>query len=156
MKEIKLTQGKVALVDDEDFDYLNQFKWQTHNHGHTYYARRVDKSCNGRRIYMHREIMTASKDQMLDHINGLGFDNRKFNLRFCTSSQNNANKKSTGASKYLGVWYHKSAKKWTAQIGIKGEHMYLGLFKSEENAAIAYNIFAEKHHGVFARLNTAL
>lgn len=157
MKQIKLTQGQFALVDDEDFEYLNQFYWQAVKHGNTYYARRVDKTTKGKRIYMHREITNCPKIMVIDHANRNGIDNQKANLRVCTQSQNMANKLPLkgSRSKYMGVCYHKGSKKWVAQMDSKGKHIYIGLFKTEENAAIAYNIYAERLHGEFARLNIA-
>lgn len=86
MKEIPLTQGKVALVDDEDCERLNQFKWYALKRPNTWYAvRNVWVENKRTAISMHREIMDASRGQEIDHKNGDGLYNLKVNLRFCTS-----------------------------------------------------------------------
>lgn len=97
MKLIPLTQGKFALVDDDDFEYLNQFKWLAHLFGKNYYA---DSGSKG---LMHRFIMKAEKADIIDHKDRNSLNNQKTNLRKCTRSQNNANRKSAGINKYLGV-----------------------------------------------------
>lgn len=159
MKEIKLTQGKVALVDDEDYEYLNQWKWYAYKHKykHTYYAR---KSKNNKCILMHRIIMNTPPNLQVDHVYHNGLDNRKFieingrlkqNLRNCTNSQNSMNKTALGKSKYLGVSY--VGKYITAKIRINGRLRYLGSFKTEDAAALAYNEAAKIYHGEFANLN---
>lgn len=160
MKEIKLTQGKVALVDDEDFEYLNQWKWHAFKSGAgIFYARRYDCTNNVRiGIPMHRLILNLKKGDKLviDHKDGNGLNNQRSNVRVCTQQQNSINRKGHGASKYIGVSCDKRwNNKWRASIKIGGKQKSIGYYKTEENAAIAYNIFAEKHHGEFARYNTA-
>lgn len=153
MKEIKLTQGKVALVDDEDFERINQWKWFAAKSGNTFYAKRFGN------IRMHRVVMgiTSKHTQIIDHANGDGLDNRKGNLRICSNRENSANRRSAknSSSKYLGVCYEKKRGKWVARITANKKVLRIGYFKTEENAATAYNIFAERLHGKFARLNTA-
>jgi hypothetical protein len=93
MKEIKLTKGKTAIVDDEDFDRLSQYKWQFAVIG---YARRTVyvKGKKGRQtLYMHRDILATPSDMFTDHINGNRLDNRKENLRVCTQAENNRNRR---------------------------------------------------------------
>jgi len=157
MKKVKLTKGKCALVDDEDFEYLNQFKWHVNKSGERYYAARTLK-----KIKMHRIVMNTPIDMETDHINHNTLDNQKHNLRNVTKFENQRNRKCSNknsTSKYLGVSLLKSFNGyktyfyWQSQIRISGINKHLGLFKSEENAAIAYNIFAEKYYGQYSNLN---
>lgn len=167
MKLIPLTgkyaEGKVAIVDDEDYEYLNQWSWLYDNR-HTGYARRtvteyINKTTiKNHPIVMHREI-TKVKDPKIwiDHINGDTLDNRKSNLRACTPSQNSANRrksKKVCKSKYLGVVPYKRKDKiyWKASCKKNGK-TYEKSCSTEIAAAFAYNELAIKYHGEFARLN---
>lgn len=156
MKEIKLTCDKVALVDDEDFDYLNQWKWCAVKKEAGYYAqRKVQKKGIQQTFYLHREILKASKGMYVDHKDHDTLNNRKENLRICTSSQNNANKRARKncTSKYLGVSWYKRRNRWIVQLQKNGEKMPTKLFKIETEAALYYNECAIKYHGEFANLN---
>lgn len=152
MKEIQLNHGKVALVDDEDFEYLNQFKWYAHKRGGNYYAERCHK---GKIIIMHNVIMNPINGFFVDHIFHNGLDNRKSQLRLATRAQNNANRRArkNATSKYLGVAFEKDRKKWTARIRKDKIGYRLGSFNTEIEAAIAYNNKAIELHGEFANLN---
>lgn len=173
MREIKLSKGKIALVDDEDFDSLNKWKWQaTFNKGNWYAMRCVyfkkgtffkDK---GKRtnISMHRQIMNINDGKIkIDHADRNSLNNQKNNLRKSTSSQNNANRKSTGASKYLGVSLQTdnrrgySVKHWRAGIKKDNKKYNLGEFPytacGELLAAVMYDIKASQFHKEYANLN---
>ena len=154
MKEIKLTQGQVALVSDEDYDFLNQLKWYAvWNHStKTFYA--VRSACD-RQIFMHRIILDAPKGIDGDHRNGNTLDNQRHNLRLDPDRRNTQNTKkySTNTSGYKGVFWNKKANKWHAQVWYKCKIYYLGLFILKEDAARAYNKKALELHGEFARLN---
>ncbi len=166
MKLIQLTQGKFVQVDDEDFDFLNQWKWFASKAHHTYYARRNTKVGEGGKrtsIPMHRVIMKVNDRKILiDHKDHDGLNNCKENIRLATDSGNARNTASriNSTSKYVGVSINtiikkgKTYKYWTANIRLNNKQNHIGHFKSEENAAIAYNIMAEKHFGEFANLNT--
>jgi hypothetical protein len=133
-----------ALVDDEDYEYINQWKWY-YTQG---YARR---SVSTEPKYMHKEIM---KDiSTVDHINGNKLDNRKDNLRPVTRSQNSYNRKPNKGYKYKGVWFRKSARKYIACISFDKKKHHLGYFETEKEAAVAYNEAAIRLHGEYARLN---
>jgi len=142
MKEIKLTQGQVALVDDEDFEELNRFKWSVHKSGKTYYAERNSPTINGKRttIKMHHEILGKPPEGLeIDHINGDGLFNLKINLRYVTHRQNCQNKQNISKSSiYPGVSWSNTRKKWESYIQIDGIHKFLGYCVSELEAFMNY------------------
>lgn len=156
MKAIPLTQGKVALVDDEDFDWLNKWKWCATKDRNTWYAVRAQWK-NGKyiRIIMHRLILRAPCGTETDHKDRNGLNNQRDNLRLATTVQNQQNKiKQRGlSSQYKGVSWRKDIAKWRVQIFIKGKRLYLGHFHSEKQAANAYDRAARKHFRKYARLN---
>lgn len=158
MKEINLTQGKVALVDDEDFEWLNQWKWHYTKRG--YATRTTWDGVKSHKVKMHREIMKLgdfSKDSFeVDHKDRDRLNNCKSNLRVCTRGQNEINKpKKIGASsKYRGVCFSKRDGLWIASLCInKNKRAYRQTFQTEMEAALAYNEQALIHHGQFANLN---
>lgn len=157
MKEIKLTQGKVALVDDEDYDELMKHKWCAHKMGNNYYADR-GIYINGKHytILMHRQILGITEYSIqVDHINMNGLDNRRCNIRTCSASQNFMNQKSykNSSSKYKGVCWRNDSKKWRARIRLNKKAYNIGTFENEIDAAKAYDEFAKKMFGEFARTN---
>ena len=155
-KTIPLTQGKVAIVDNADYEWLTQWKWYAAKTISAYYARRsVWENGKTRDIQMHRVILNAPAKKQVDHINGNGLDNQRVNLRLCTNSQNHMNgKKCLGcSSKYKGVSWHKQTHQWQSFIGINNTQKYLGRFDSEQEAAATYNAEATKLFGQFANLN---
>jgi hypothetical protein len=156
-KLIPLTQGKFAIVDADDYDYLMQWKWQ-YNLG---YGQRRTLQSEGKNtsVMMHRIINKTPNDMYTDHINGNRLDNRKSNLRNCTSTQNCYNRKiyiNNYTSKYKGVRWVKKDNIWIASIGYKKEKYHIGSFKNEEDAAEAYNKKAIELFGEFASLNIVL
>lgn len=152
-KQISLTRGQVALVDDEDFDYLNQWKWCVDSYG--YAVRTHGKRPNRFTMWMHRLIMNTPKGMDTDHINGNRLDNRKSNLRVCNRSQNKCNvtKHKDNKSGYKGVSWFTRNKKWQAQIMIEGKTLFLGYYDTPEDAAVAYNKAAVEQHQEYAKLN---
>jgi hypothetical protein len=153
MKEIPLTRGQFALVDDEDFEYLNQWKWITTDNG---YARRTEyKNGTQKPVNMHVLIASPSLGMLVDHINGNKLDNRRENLRICTNTENrrNISKYKNNTSGYKGVTWHKQHRKWYAQIVPLRKNIFLGLFSDAKEAARAYDAAAKKYFGQFARLN---
>lgn len=147
-KQIELTQGQVAIVDDEDFEFLNQWKWFAQKDKNTFYAVRGF----GKRIRMHRVIMNTPNDMQVDHIDGNGLNNTRANLRNCTVAENTRNRKkpSTNTSGYMGVF--PSAKKWRAEI-THGKKIHLGYFDNPVDAAHAYDQAAKEYFGEFAKTN---
>jgi hypothetical protein len=158
MKRIVLTQGLVAIVDDDDYERVASQKWYAGGSRSAIYARR-DKMVGGKkiRIFMHRFIMNASDCAFVDHINGDGLDNRKANMRLCTPDENRRNiRKTRGTSKYKGVCFHKARGRWQSFIQIDKKTLFLGLFDDEMSAALAYDTAARSHHGEFACTNADL
>lgn len=155
MKTIQLTQGQVALIDDEDFETLNQFKWCAHKDPNTFYAERVQTKPIRKTIKMHRLIMSVPIGFEIDHKDGNGLNNQRNNLRICTRSENQMNrrKKENSSSIYKGVSFHKREGKWRAVIMINGKYIGLGDFDSEVEAAKAYNTKAIELFCEFANLN---
>jgi hypothetical protein len=159
MKRIKLSQGKYAIVDDEDFERLNRYKWFTQRSGNTFYAVRNSPIEKGRQrtISMHREILALrfGDPRQVDHRNHHGLDNRRDNLRICTHRQNmqNMNPHKNGSSAFKGVCWNKEAQKWVASIRVNGKPNYLGYFVSEKEAAKAYDEAAAELFGDYARVN---
>jgi hypothetical protein len=154
-RRIKLTQGKYAIVDIEDFEKLNRDKWYLfeNKNKNNFYAVRTE--CR-RNIFMHRRIMNAPRGAIIDHINRNGLDNRKANLRIVTNMQNCWNSDRgfyNGTSKYKGVRLDKRSGKWYARIRHNGRYIHLGTFDTEIAAAIAYDTAAQAYRGQFALLN---
>jgi len=159
MKEIPLTQGQVAIVDNEDFKELSKYKWQPSWRLNKCYAKRGEY-INKKQvtIYMHRQILKITDNSEVDHIDNNGLNNQKCNLRICNRSQNQRNKNKTQnscSSNWKGVALSSGQrrKKWMAYISINKKRKYIGRFSSEIDAAKAYNKEALKIFGKFALLN---
>lgn len=144
--------GFSVLVDEADARVVRRYNWTARRFKETVYASRSPRKEDGRRttLLLHTFITEYA---MTDHENGNGLDNRRQNLRDCTRSQNNANRRSTGRSAYLGVSPCERSGKWRAVINKEGTYKSLGYFDSEIDAALAYDRAAMKLHGEFARLN---
>lgn len=140
MKKIKLSQNKYTLVDNQDFDYLNHWKWCLGSGG---YAIRTEYNPK-RTIYMHRILFTVQTlfgDKLdIDHINRNKLDNRRSNLRLATRSQNQFNRSATKRSStgIKGVFWYKRKKKWISQIRINRVLKHLGYFDNIKDAELAY------------------
>jgi hypothetical protein len=152
IRAIPLTQGKFAIVDAEDYDWLSQYKWCVQKAGDCLYAVRSKKRAT---IKMHREIIGAPKRLMCDHIDHNGLNNCKSNLRLCTNAQNSYNRQAriNCTSKYKGVSWKKADRKWQVLIGFEGKRICLGLFDNEMEAAMAYDDKAIELFGEFACVN---
>lgn len=153
MKLIPLVNGGEAIVDDEDYESLSAYKWYAYHAYSTTYARRYVNIRKGKHsIRMHRVIMGAPDDLVVDHINHNGLDNRRSNLRICTHSQNQRNR--AGNPKY-GYWgIQPSREHWRAYLWIGRELKHLGVYPTREQAAYAYNLAViEAGLDEFANLN---
>lgn len=163
-KTIVLTQGKLAIVSDEDFEWASQFRWYAHNHPSksrdNWYARRNPPAVNGRvrgSIYLHREIARRAglpSSPRYDHRNGDGLDNQRGNIRPCTQSQNLANMRKflgTGSSRFKGVSWSRQHGKWGAKVQVNQKQIWLGLFATEEAGHRAYATAAKNYFGEFSR-----
>ena len=140
MKEIKLSRGLVAIVDDEDFEELNKYKWSAYKSHKTYYAYRgIRVGVNKWTMeYMHRVINKTADNMQCDHIDGNGLNNCKSNLREVTIRQNSQNRHENKSSQYTGVSWIKSRNKWSASMGINGKSKHIGYYDSELEAHNAY------------------
>lgn len=155
MKKIYLANGKgVALVDDEDYDMLMEYKWHLKdkktNHAATNI--KIDGKYFSKR--MHHFLIDKQDGYVVDHIDRNGLNNQKFNLRIITQSQNCMNTKiENKSSEYKGVHFIKRLNKFQSMICLNYESYYLGLFETKEEAALAYNKKAIELFGEFANLN---
>lgn len=153
MKKLPLTQGYEAIVDDEDYEMLSQWRWKrlVSSRGHVYAARTKKESGKSSMLLMHRLIACAPPDMDVDHKNRDTLDNRRSNLRLCSRSYNNANAKARSDKKnsqYKGVQRNK--KRWQARIVKDGVRYLLGTFDTELEAHQAYLAAAKKLYGEFA------
>jgi hypothetical protein len=158
MKEIPLTRGLVALVDDEDYKLVSSFKWSASKHGRNWYAIASVNSCGKRETFsMHRFL--CGWPEGVDHRDGNGLNNQRHNLRPAGQRQNQRNRLKTASastSQYKGVSWKKKPKRWLARISVYGEIKWLGRFKDEIAAARAYDAAARELFGEFAALNFPL
>jgi hypothetical protein len=158
MKEIPLTQGKVALVDDSDFERLSKYKWfatQNRKNGN-WYARTTimtkDTKCGHTSIGMHRMIL-GDEFKVIDHKDGNGLNNQRLNLRGCSYAQNQMNKciARTNKTGYKGVFFN--GKKYVAKVGVNRRSIHLGTFSTAIEGAKAYNQYVNTHFGEFANVS---
>jgi hypothetical protein len=160
MKTIPLTQGKVAIVDDVDYEELSQYKWQATNSGRTWYAKRYlcyDEQGRHQSIKMHRQILGLKATEIADHVNGNGLDNQRENLRLCSQHQNSFNHKKSrrktmshfkGVSRVAG-----STVTWRAYVHPNKTAIHLGCYPDESTAAKAYDEAAKFLFREFSALN---
>lgn len=158
MKQIELTQGKMAIVDDADFARLCLFKWyavmvKAKNSTRWYAGRGIRTSCGVRRVLMHSEILGVKG---VDHADHDGLNNQRSNIRAATQTQNNQNRrKYSSSSRFKGVRWREQRNRWEAYITLDGKQRYLGIFYDENKAAKAYDEAAVAF-GRFALTNSTL
>lgn len=157
-RKIPLTQNEYAIVDEDDYERVSQYRWtlRVHDGGRYKYAlHRAGHAGKKGRMLMHRFIMDAPPGMVVDHINHDGLDNRKSNLRVVTSDDNMKNRRSNRGSRvqYKGVTYAPKRGVWLAEIRADGDRMYLGQYSDPKEAALAYDRAARTLHGEFGYLN---
>jgi len=156
MKQIPLTQGQFAIVDDEDYDFLMQWKWVAQKSKKTFYAFKSVAAPKKSRILMHRLLIKVSDPKIyVDHRDGNGLNNQKSNLRPCTPTQNQHNQQLSKNNKtgFKGVYFSSANNKFVSTIMVNKKALFLGLFTNPIDAALAYDIAAIELHKDFSRLN---
>ncbi len=160
MKKIPLARWLYALIDDEDFERVSEYKWSiSTSRGYNYPHTPIRVEGKIKYIKMHRFIMSAGRGMIVDHKNKDTLDNRKCNLRLCTEAENMRNraKSKVNSSGYKGVryfpWNNHTNKPWRAQLGFNRKHIFIGYFATKEEAALAYNAKAKELFGEFASFN---
>jgi hypothetical protein len=152
VKEIPLTKGYTALVDDEDYERVSTLSWNAIPQEHTVYAASWQ---NGKTIYLHRFILGITDCKIkIDHEDHNGLNCQRYNMRVCTQTQNQGNRRKTtrpASSQYKGVSRHR--KKWRVRIEVDDDNINLGSFTVEEDAARRYDRAAREHFGEFALTN---
>lgn len=157
MREIGLTKGYAALVDDEDYERLASFKWFANECRHSVYAVRQTRPVLGgpqvpRR--MHHDVLGLPSSVEVDHVDGNGCNNKKDNLRLSLKkNRQNARKHIKGSSRLKGVACRENGKSWRSYIRVNGDLIRLGTFSLEDDAGRAYDEAARKHFGEFACVN---
>lgn len=145
MRLIPLTKNQFVLVDDEDFDWLNQWKWYAwwNKNNQSYYAVRTELTRT--RQYMHRQILGLEKGDKRqgDHIHHNTLDNRRSQLRIATPQQNQWNRKTA-----KGYCWHEQRGKYLSSIRLNSKNIYLGLFNTKQEARQAYLDAKEKYHKI--------
>lgn len=155
MSIINITQGKVAIVDAEDFEQINQWRWFANRKGKLWYVGRwVTIEGKKYQVYMHRFITNAPKGKVVDHINGNGLDNRRSNLRICTHRENLRNRGATSKNEYGNkcIYWDKSRNQWSVRVNVGGKLAYLGRFKDLAKAILVRDNFLKEFHGEFFRV----
>ena len=156
MKLIPLTKGQFAIVDDEDYEYLMQWKWHASKSHRVWYAARFEM-IDGRHkmIFMHREIIKTPEGMETDHKDNNGLNNKRGNLRACTHTDNIRNQRPQPGrtSPYKGVHWCKRDRRWRTKIIFEGKYVCIGDFVDEICAAKAYDEKAKELFGEFAYLN---
>lgn len=151
MAELVISAGHVVQVDEEDLPELSQHRWtyipRACGHG-AYAARWVKKDGKRKTVYMHRQLMNDPPGEV-DHEDGDGLNNRRYNLRLASRNQNNVNRDHTNT--YRGVYPFR--KKWKSQAKVNGKNVHIGVFTNPIDAARAYDVFVLAAWGSFARIN---
>ncbi len=159
MKEITLTQGKVAIVDDQDYERLKVYRWRAWFKGNYWYAVTTITDSGGQRrnIEMHRMVLGYGYGDKaeIDHKNRDGLNNTRLNLRDATRTQNRQNQavRADSQSGFKGVSYCKREGNWRARITVNGKRQTLGYYDNPLDAATAYDAAAMQHFGEFAVTN---
>lgn len=155
-KQIPLTRGQFAIVDEADFAIANQYKWHAIRPHRIWYAvRTIWGHGENSSQYLHRFLLGNPQGVSIDHVDGNGLNCARSNLRIATKSQNDANRgrQENNKSGYKGVHWATRDKKWIAKIKVDGRQIYVGGFDNPVDAALAYDAAAHKYFGAFAGTN---
>lgn len=146
---LKTKSGVEFIVDSASVEDVTRYSWCIAGKG------RIRARVNGKRIYLHRFLFGDPPGKWVDHINGNPLDNRLANLRLCNVVQNGQNRKKNrkSSSRFKGVRWHKATQRWSAAIKSEGQQIWLGTFKTEEEAAYAYDRASKEFHGAFGKRN---
>ena len=148
-----ITGTDIFYIDIQDLELISKYRWRIA------FARkesltqksysRVEATKDGKSFKLHRFLLNAQKDQIVDHIDQNPLNNCRNNLRFVTASQNQRNRKArkTSTSRFKGCYVDKTRKKWSAQIRVNRKVICLGRFNTEEQAAEAYENAELKYFG---------
>lgn len=160
MRVLENNKNLNVLVDDEDYQLFSKFKWTIIYKREIPYVIRgqwISETKSTKIIYLHRLLVNAKNNDIVDHINGNTLDNTRANLRICSSVDNSRNQKLNKKNKtgYKGVFYNKrlKSKPYSVHIGFNNKTIFCGYYSTKEEAASAYNDVAIKFFGEFARLN---
>lgn len=155
MREIRVGRNSIALVDDQDYALISRYKWWAKSHRGAKYAHARKPGTTDQFILMHRLVLDAPAGVEVDHINGVGLDNRRSNLRHATRMENACNRgpNKNNTTGFKGVSWHLSESKYQAAITVDGRPIFLGNFRDPVDAARAYDAAARRLHGEFAYLN---
>lgn len=163
MKEIRLTNGMVTIIDDDDYDLVSQRTWFPIPNRNITYAATFTPLLDSRLLFLHSFVLGKRGNVGTDHINGNGLDNRKENLRPASQRQNMMNRSKSPtvdgkvcSSNFKGVTWLKRRRRWQSRVKLIGRNYYLGEFKNEITAVRAYDIKAQHYFGEFAKLNLPL
>ena len=161
MREIELTQDQVALVDDDDFEWVTAWKWHAHRNRKTFYVewkRKKNDILGIHNVIWEHHFGPVPEGYTVDHIDNDGLNNQKLNLRLATATQQHQNQriKSDNTSGYKGVSFHRTEQKWQARITINHKRVFLGYFSDPAEAAQARDRAVIEHYGDFANLNFPL
>lgn len=150
---LPLTRGKSVLIDEEDLPLISQYRWNAARRHRNWYA--VGNGSDQKSVYMHRLLLGAITGQVVDHRNSNGLDNRRINLRLCSSQQNgqNGRRHSDSTVPYKGIRKNPNSQQWSGIITVNYRQISLGTYPTMEEAALAYNDAAIHYFGEFARLN---
>lgn len=160
-REIRLTRGYVAIVDEADFAALDQYTWYAHirirrdGTRRVYAARTIGEWPNQRQVLMHRQILAAPHGTQIDHRDRDGLNNTRLNLRFCTGSQNSSNREIVRSKcGFKGV--RPKRKRWSAVVIVRRRQYQKGTFATAAEAAKAYDQLVTRLYGEFAVTNASL
>ena len=152
---VPLTKGQYAIIDACDYEVVSKHVWHAvyvESIQGYYAATNINFGIKRRPIPMHRMIMNAPDDRLIDHINGNGLDERRENLRECSYSENVRNSKISKNNKsgFKGVNWSNVMKKWEAKIMVNRKKIHLGYYDTPEEAHESYCAAALKYHKEFA------